>query len=161
SKCEGYGCENAGEIAYPALLLNATHVHTGQRLLRAPFCWPNELAEDPANDHLPQVTDLTDLLKADVRLATAAHDSARFAFVSPAGRLLSSEGRDFGHVVDGGYFENSGAATLKDVLLALEPSPRASQVAFFVVYLCNSPERCFGATVGADPAQVEKQAPDL
>jgi len=161
SKCEGAGCGGASALAYPALFLNGTHVHTGQRLLRAPLAWPNRLSENPASDELPQINDLTSLLQADVRLATAAHDSARFAYVSPAGRLLSATGRDFGHVVDGGYFENSGAVTLIDVLSVLKRSELAAQVDFLVVYLCNDPDRCFGATVGSDPAQVEKQAPDL
>ena len=39
-----------------------------------------------------------------IPLSTAAHMSARFTFVSPAGRFP-----DGSHIVDGGYFENSGA----------------------------------------------------
>ena len=161
SRCQGPDCPAADDLAHPALLLNGTHVQTGQRLLRAPFTWPITLADDPSDVEMPEVTDLTTLLGADVRLATAAHDSARFAFVSPAGRLLSWEGRDFGHVVDGGYFENSGAATLRDVLHALADSAVADQVEFVVVYLCNNPDRCYGATVSLDPSRVEPRAPGL
>jgi hypothetical protein len=161
SRCQGQDCRAEDPLPYPALLLNGAHVHTGQRLLRAPFTWPNSFAEDPADDRMPQITDLTTLLQADVRLATAAHDSARFAYVSPAGRLLSARGRDFGHVVDGGYFENSGAATLRDVLDVLEDSVVKEHVEFVVVYLCNNPDRCYGATVGSDPARAASQAPGL
>ena len=161
SRCQGRDCQDQEAIAHPALLLNGTHVHTGQRLLRAPFTWPTRFADDPSQNQMPQVTDLTALLQADVRLSTAAHDSARFTYVSPAGRLVSAEGRDLGHVVDGGYFENSGAATLKDVLDVLEGSVVAAQVEFVVVYLCNNPDRCYGATVGSDPAQARSRAPGL
>jgi hypothetical protein len=149
------------ELAFPGLLLNSTHVHTGQRLLRAPFVWPSTFPSDPADAQMPEITDLTRLLEADVRLSTAAHDSARFAYVSPAGRLLSSDGREFGHLVDGGYFENSGAATLRDVLHLLEATPAVASVAFHVVYLCNNPGRCYGATVSPDPARAEQQDPQL
>ncbi len=161
SRCQGQGCRAGEELAYPALLLNGTHVHTGQRLLRAPFTWPTTFADDPGDNQMPEVTDLTALLQADVRLATAAHDSARFTYISPAGRLLSAQGRDFGHVVDGGYFENSGAATLKDVLDVLEDSVVADEVEFVVVYLCNNGDRCYGASIGSDPARGQAKAPGL
>jgi len=149
------------ELAYPALLLNSTHVHTGQRLLRAPFAWPNTLEDDPSKTQMPEITDLTWLLEADVRLSTAAHDSARFAYVSPAGRMRASTGRDFGHVVDGGYFENSGAATIKDVLRLLEGAPAMGEVDLNVIYLCNNPGRCYGASVSPDPARAQQGAGDL
>jgi hypothetical protein len=35
------------------------------------------------------------------------------------------------------------------------------QVRFTVLYLCNSPDRCFGATIGADPAQAQGREPGL
>jgi hypothetical protein len=107
------------------------------------------------------VTDLAELLGADVRLTTAAHDSARFAYVSPAGRLLSLAGRDYDHVVDGGYFENSGAATLQDVLGVLRQSPQVDRLRFVVLYLCNAAERCWGADTGIGPDKPELQPIDM
>jgi hypothetical protein len=73
------------------------------------------------------------------------HNSARFSYVSPAGHLRTTAGEDRGYVVDGGYFENSGAATLNDVLHALRRAPvgPGPPPRFVVIYLCNSPERCF------------------
>jgi hypothetical protein len=41
--------------------------------------------------------------------------SARFTYVSPAGRFPNGE-----HIVDGGYVENSGAATVSDILDGME-----------------------------------------
>ena len=55
--------------------------------------------------------------------STAAHNSARFTYVSPAGKLVSSgeksqnrshsgkKSQNRGYVIDGGYFENYGALT--------------------------------------------------
>ena len=123
----------------PALLLNGTHVQTGRRLLASPLSWTSK--------ELPETDDLLAVLGADVPLATAAHNSARFSYVSPAGRLRTAEGQDRGHVVDGGYFENSGAETIHDVLHALRGDLKANPLSgpaprFIVLYLCNNPERC-------------------
>ena len=50
-------------------------------------------------------------LGADVRASTAAHNSARFTYVSPAGDL----GNNKGSVIDGGYFENYGALSALEI----------------------------------------------
>jgi phytoene dehydrogenase-like protein len=55
--------------------------------------------------------DVRSNLAFSVRLSTAADMSARFTYVSPAGRFTNGQ-----HVVDGGYFENSGTATASDIL---------------------------------------------
>src|SRR5437763_8070781 len=50
------------------------------------------------------------------RSSTAAHLSARFTYVSPAGSLRKrSEKEIAAHVVDGAYFENSGTATALEI----------------------------------------------
>ena len=123
----------------PALLLVGAHVQTGRRLVASPFRWTSA--------DLPDTDDLLAVLGADVPLATAAHNSARFAYVSPAGRLRTADGQDRGHVVDGGYFENSGAATVRNLLRALAGSLEAAPLPgppprFVVLYLCNNPDRC-------------------
>ncbi len=52
----------------------------------------------------------------DTSLAAAIHMSARFTYVSPAGKIEKKNGDDWGHVVDGGYFENSSTSTLIEIL---------------------------------------------
>jgi hypothetical protein len=152
-RCAASPCEEAPVFALPALLLNGTHVKTGRRMLHAPLVWTQK--------ELPEVIDLATLLQADVRLSTAAHDSARFAYVSPAGRLLSASGQDHDHVVDGGYFENSGAATLQDILHVLHHSGYRDRLRFVVLYLCNSAGRCWEPDARADPEKVPPRPPDL
>lgn len=59
----------------------------------------------------------------DVRLSTAALLSARFPYVTPSGRLepcLEGAARTT-WVVDGGYFDTSGASTLVELWERLEP----------------------------------------
>ena len=132
----------------PALLLNSSYVEGGQRVIATPFQWSG-MGRDPSaaqpirkDAEFPDAYDMLGVLGTDLPLHTAMHNSARFTYVSPAGRLRPY-GQDRGRVVDGGYFENSGAVTLLNLLRALSalplsaPSPR-----FIVIYVCNSPERC-------------------
>lgn len=81
----------------PILLLNATHEETGNRIITGHVLIERNVFVDSL--------DALQMLGKDVRASTAAHNSARFTYVSPAGNL----GRDQGSVIDGGYFENFGA----------------------------------------------------
>lgn len=117
----------------PMIFLNATIVEDGRRAIQA-------------NVNVEQFLDVYDLgcprLPADrapstasISLAAAVHNSARFTYVSPAGRLKNlsdctgkgpfSDAR----IVDGGYFENSGAATIVQLLSALDPSRQSHDTA--------------------------------
>ena len=70
--------------------------------------------------------ELFDLFKADIRIATAARLSASFPYVSPAARPTSDSDSALTdgepgrytrtHVVDGGYFDNSGLCALTEWL---------------------------------------------
>jgi hypothetical protein len=81
----------------PILLLNATHEETGNRIITGHVLIERNVFVDSL--------DALQMLGKDVRASTAAHNSARFPYVSPAGNL----GSDGGSVIDGGYFENFGA----------------------------------------------------
>ncbi|HET7763926.1 MAG TPA: hypothetical protein VFK92_02435 [Burkholderiales bacterium] len=93
----------------PALLLNSTHVETGKRVIAS------NLDVAGAPKVFRDAWDLYELLPphAEIRASTAAHTSARFTYLSPAGTLA-----DGTHLVDGGYFENFGAVTAGEVLRA-------------------------------------------
>ena len=99
----------AGSNFLPALFLNGTHVETGKRVITSNV----DIAASPAV--FRDVYDFYRLVPAgsEIRPSTAAHNSARFTYVSPAGTL--SDGT---HLVDGGYFENFGAVTGGEVLKA-------------------------------------------
>lgn len=55
----------------------------------------------------------------DVELSTAAHNSARFPFISPPGSVRNRNQAIVDRIVDGGYFENYGALTAQEVALAV------------------------------------------
>jgi hypothetical protein len=94
----------------PALLLNATHQETGRRVIASNL----KIEKDAFLDSFDEL----ELLDSDMRASTVAHNSARFTYVSPAGKLVprigpdpSSKVKNRGYVIDGGYFENYGALT--------------------------------------------------
>jgi hypothetical protein len=112
-----------GGAWHPALLLNSTHQQTGRRLIASPFKSDQRIFLDS--------WDLWDLLKTDVPASAAVHNSARFTYVSPAGRLVASNAdaslprRRFGFVLDGGYFENYGAVTALQLIRHIVRTPIA------------------------------------
>src|SRR5262249_38064779 len=85
----------------------------------------------------------------DIRVSTAAHNSARFPYIDAAGTLMTAEAgmseRVIDRIVDGGYFENFGAGSLFDVLRALEEKKGALEteqkrkVKFFVIQISSDP----------------------
>lgn len=84
--------------------------------------------------------DLVDFLchgqaETDVPLSTAALLSGRFPFVSPSGRIQKrcGEDRPVSYVVDGGYFDTSGASPLIEVAQRLLPT--------ITTYNRSNPER--------------------
>jgi hypothetical protein len=112
----------------PALLLNTTLVESGQRAI------VSNLAVSP--HRFPDTIDLLDAGSgdgsgpglSDVPLSTAVHLSARFTYVSPAATVPSprkDDGSASVRLVDGGYLENSGAATAIDLLRAIWPQMEA------------------------------------
>jgi hypothetical protein len=90
----------------PILLLNATHEETGKRIITGHVLIERNVFIDSL--------DALNVLGDDVRASTAAHNSARFTYISPAGDL----GGEHGSVIDGGYFENYGALTALELARA-------------------------------------------
>jgi hypothetical protein len=92
----------------PILLLNATHEETGNRMITGHVLIERNVFVDSL--------DALNVMRSDVRASTAAHNSARFTYVSPAGDL----GPRNGSVIDGGYFENFGALSALELAHAAE-----------------------------------------
>jgi hypothetical protein len=120
----------AGDHPVPALLLNGTHVETGKRIIVSNL----DIAGSPGV--FRDVYDFYRLLPSglEIRPSTAAHNSARFTYVSPAGTL--SDGT---HVVDGGYFENFGAVTARELVEA-GVERWGGEIRPVVILISNDPE---------------------
>jgi len=139
------------DAAVPLLFLNSTHVQTGRRYITSVVV--RREGTDSANHHLQDAGDVLGILKADLPLTAALHNSARFPYISPAGHLDLGDGVERGHLVDGGYFENSGLATLREIYEGIVEDETLTQkrLAIHVLYLCNDPANCGDR---ADPSDV-------
>ncbi len=105
------GLPREGAPWRPILLLNGTHQETGKRLIASNVAVTADVFLD--------VFDLHDFVQHDVSMGMAALNSARFTYVSPAGRLVrATDGEEMGHVLDGGYFENYGAVSSAEIARA-------------------------------------------
>ena len=91
----------------PALFLNGTHQETGKRIITSNL----KVTADVFSDTF----DFYALSGRTIRASTAALNSARFPYVTPAGGL----GAESGHILDGGYFENFGAETTAEIAAAV------------------------------------------
>jgi hypothetical protein len=118
----------------PALLFNATHQETGRRIITSHV----KIERDVFLDSY----DALQVLGSDMRLSTAAHNSARFTYVSPAGNLFSTTKHNRGYIIDGGYFENYGAQTTLELarkaIDAIDPN-HENKVKLVVLQISSDP----------------------
>jgi hypothetical protein len=123
----------------PVLLLNATWVETGKRLITSNL---NVAASKGSEDFVDVEDANLFFTPRALPLSTAAHMSARFTYVSPAGTLTRGR-KAHGRVVDGGYFENSAATATLEILqtiaLLRDANPRWKQVDAYVIHISNEP----------------------
>jgi hypothetical protein len=123
----------------PALLLNATWVETGKRVIASNL---RIAAARGAEDFVDSEDANAFFYPRSLPLSTAAHMSARFTYVSPAGTLVR-DGTTHGRVVDGGYFENSAATAsleiLQTVQLLAQEDARWKRVEVYVIHISNEP----------------------
>jgi hypothetical protein len=124
----------------PALFLNGTSVEKGNRIITSNLRLTNNFldaddAADKLSDHNLGKTEAA----CNIPLSTAAHMSARFTFVSPAGRFP-----DGSHIVDGGYFENSAATTAYEIATRIKDwcaFKKIANVDVKVIMISNNPRK--------------------
>jgi hypothetical protein len=102
----------------PLFFINGTSVFTGRRIVVSDVTTTSPSASGAP--FMPMAYDLNDLRRDYIRLSTAATMSARFPIISPQGVLRGTDGKVLDQIVDGGYFENDGLATVMDVARALQ-----------------------------------------
>ncbi|GGF85172.1 hypothetical protein GCM10007301_51330 [Azorhizobium oxalatiphilum] len=135
----------------PLLVLNGTSVGTGQRIITSdllptycPSPWLPNCPERERQHIFRQSLDYQALIAPDatpardIRLSTAASNSARFPVLSPPGTIRDPSLNVIDRVVDGGYFENFGALSaqeLAEAMVVLKPG-----LAPFFLVISNDPE---------------------
>ncbi len=128
-----YGSAERPDVRSPALFLNSTVVQTGERMVQHPF------QRLPEGGDWFAARDVADFPSRELPLGEAVLNSARFTYVSPAGTLVDGAGEPALQLVDGGYFENSGATTLLDVIAALRAWDRDHRLRLRVLHISNDP----------------------
>lgn len=98
----------------PAVFINTTEAESGLQCI-----WSNVSLDSVT---LGRQRDLARRSGIDLRYSTAINLSTRFPLVSPGATIFYSDGevRERKHFVDGGYFENTGAETLLEVMKLLK-----------------------------------------
>jgi hypothetical protein len=146
----------------PLVILNGTSVSNGQRILTtnlAPtYALPNGRAcpldgGDTDCRLFAETYHFHDLVNpaprpggpppfavaTDLRLSTAATNSARFPIVSPAGEIVPPGHRVVDRIVDGGYLENFGVLSAFDLVTAIRAL--RPELKPFVVVISNDPNQ--------------------
>jgi hypothetical protein len=97
--CSLWYDNNRTDYDIPLLFANTYHVESGLKGIMAPV--------QLSSRHFPQAVDVNEKLAGSgLPFSTASFLSARFPYISPAGKLDNSH-----HFLDGGLKENSGAET--------------------------------------------------
>lgn len=121
----------------PALFINTTEVETGLQ------CWMTNVRPD-STMLLSQRRDLFNKkIRGGIRYSTVVNFSTRFPLFSPGGNLKQDDETKY-HYVDGGYVENTGTATMLEILQTLKLKSKAfrnGEVVPFVFVLNFSDSR--------------------
>ncbi|MBD0284425.1 MAG: patatin-like phospholipase family protein [Flavisolibacter sp.] len=132
----------------PILCINTTRMQDGR-----PGVIGNIQIQD-SNNTFGKRLDVLNLLPhdSDIRLSTAIVMGARFPYVNPAGRIDSAGNKSIAnYFVDGGYFDNSGAGVVHEMIVGLQEiikrrsnsdtAGRAllNKLKFYVIHITNSP----------------------
>ena len=156
--------------AAPALIFNATHIATGGRFAMAPF-YPHRggqlgLKLEWLQGHLQignkhhQVTG-----HEDFKVSTAAGISARFAWIMPAATVKAPKQDEKRRnttlrLVDGGYFENSGADTAADLIRAIgDPAEGKPKFRIYLIVLTGYDDSLFAGNFDDEIALGEVVGP--
>jgi hypothetical protein len=119
--CDGFKKQHQGQ-QIPALFINCTVAETGERGILSTV----RLDTSAAVDILDSIGDTV-----DVPWSTAMSLSARFPGVSPGGRVFKN-GKVWRHLLDGGYHDNTGLQTAREIVRKI---PNAHKP--FIVYIHN------------------------
>lgn len=139
-----------GKVYMPILCINTTRMQDGN-----PGVVTNLKLDSSFNNRV----DVVSLLgkDSDITIATGSILGARFPYLSPAGRIANN------YFVDGGYFDNSGAGVVQEMIRGIlncakesgdssELSKRITKLHFKVLHILNSP-------VDADSGNIQPVAP--
>ncbi len=117
----------------PQLFLNASLVETGQKVIIS--------SVKIDSTFFPDVIDFHQATGVDIPIKTAASLGARFPYITSAGTIQDRQGKPWGNLVDGGYYENTGLGTslqlLNTILTELDANPTLPNVKLMLIFIQN------------------------
>jgi hypothetical protein len=137
-------------LTLPSLFLNTTRVANGRKVVQSNLNFKPEEAYDIFEPGL---------LTGNLSLAGAVHNSARFSYLSPAGLIwhvdesTQKKAVPWGYVVDGGYFENSGASTLAPLIRSVTRYDPVNAKRLVLIIFSNDPSDGKSDYVCPDPSE--------
>lgn len=149
-------------VSLPVLFVNTTRMQDGN-----PGVVTNiNLDSGLFNNRVDVVKLLAD--STDITITSGAILGARFPYLSPAGRIGNN------YFVDGGYFDNSGAGVVQEIIRAIintgkehrtfndELYKQISRIHFNVLHIVNSPVELDSSTIrSVAPVKNDLMAPIL
>ncbi|MEO6732950.1 MAG: patatin-like phospholipase family protein [Ferruginibacter sp.] len=147
---------SGGKIFMPLLFVNTTRMQDG-----SPALVSNLQVDQTFNGRI----DVVKLLDSrhDITMTSAAILGARFPYLSPAGRLKDN------YFVDGGYFDNSGAGTVQELIRGIINlgktdsilGKKIKRINFNVIHIVNSPTGFVTAVEKVAPIKNDLMSPIL
>jgi hypothetical protein len=144
--------------AFPVLAINTTRVNDGSPGVVCTIDMDSLFFGRRIDvlEHLPKAK--------DIRISTAMVLGARFPYMSPGGKINDS------YFVDGGYFDNSGAGVVHEMLLGLKEiasdtttllNQYKDKIHPYVIHLANSPYSSSSVNKPIHPLKNDLAAPLL
>jgi hypothetical protein len=129
------------DYTLPSLILNGTLAENGQRVITS------NLDVHGARWFSDDI-DFFHVAGRDISCSFAALNCSRFPFITSGG-LLDSAGVRKGHIIDGGYRENTGLQTIYNLYKTVEdrisnPSPDSVDLRLIIIYLQNGRDELRG-----------------
>ncbi|MFM9909957.1 MAG: hypothetical protein ACKVOW_11435 [Chitinophagaceae bacterium] len=104
--------QESNAFNFPVILYNSLFVEQGQKAIFSPY----KLSEIYYKD----VLDIFDSTRVLVPVTEAMVSSARFPIITPPGLMQKADGTKLGHLVDGGYFENTAIQTAQQTAIMIK-----------------------------------------
>ncbi|MDI1355372.1 MAG: hypothetical protein PSX36_10660 [bacterium] len=92
------------------MLINSIHVESGSNVVLSNLKFDTKEI---------QSIDMMRLIKSNPSLSRVVGISTRFPYLQPAAKFEYPNGSTWGHLADGGYYENSGVFTLFQIYISL------------------------------------------
>jgi len=136
-----WNCDSVLRYRVPNLIINGVLAESGQKAITSNLA----LREDSSKAFEDEV-DVLQTLGYDIPLKTAASLCSRFPLITSGGLLKRLNGANMGHVVDGGYKENTGIETIWQLMVAMRPYIMEAQdslgvsIPVYLLFIQNSPD---------------------